>query len=408
MKHEGQFATGRDATGGAVPQNRVSGRAVTTELGLACDVGIVHDWFPVIAGGERVVQECVAAFPNSSVYGVFDFLSDEARRELVGDRPIHVSALNDLPFVERYYRYLLMAGTRAVEAFDMTGHDLVLSSSVALAKGVITRPGQPHIAYIHSPARYAWDQTHAYINSLGGPLGAVKRRLAREMMHRFRIWDLRTPPSIDVMVANSNFIRQRIRKVYGRDAQVIYPPVNTDGFAMGTGYRDEFYLTASRLVPYKRVDLIVRAFSHMPEKRLVVIGDGPEMKRIKALATPNVEILGYQPFEELRDHMQRARAFVFAAQEDFGIVPLEAQACGTPVIALNHGGTAETLRGLGRNRPTGVHFDTQNEASLCKGVAQFEAYRDLIDPEDCRRNALSFSAAVFRERMQTLVVDQFG
>ncbi len=277
-----------------------------------------------------------------------------------------------------------MAGTRAIEAFDVTEHDLVLSSSVALAKGVITRPDS-RISPISTARRAMPGSDTRLYQQPRRPFGAVKRHLAREMMHRFRIWDLRTPPSIDVMVANSQFHSSAYSQGLWPRCAGHLPASEHGWFAMGTEYRDEFYLTASRLVPYKRVDLIVRAFSHMPEKRLVVIGDGPEMKRIKALATPNVEILGYQPFEVLRDHMQRARAFVFAAQEDFGIVPLEAQACGTPVIALNHGGTAETLRGLGRNRPTGVHFDTQNEASLCKGVAQFEAYRDLIDPEDCRR-----------------------
>ncbi len=369
------------------------------------NVGIVHDWFPGpgIAGGERVVQQMVQAFPACSVYSLFDFLTPEQRREVVGERPIHVSRLNHWPGVERYYRYLLLQCARAIEEFDLTHHDVVLSSSAALAKGVITAPGQPHLAYVHSPARYAWDLTHEYVNSIGGPLGGLKRHVARSMMHRFRIWDMRTPPSIDLMIANSKFIARRIRKVYGRDSMVIYPPVDTDAFGMGTAPREDFYLTASRMVPYKRIDMVVQAFAGMPDKRLVVIGDGPEMARIKALATPNVEILGYQGFDVLRDHMQRARAFVFAAQEDFGIMPLEAQACGTPVIALGKGGTAETVKPLEHERPTGAWFAEQTVGDLQDAVGRFEAGIDRIDPAACRDNAIFFGAARFREELQDVV-----
>lgn len=370
------------------------------------NVGIVHDWFPVIAGGERVVQEIAAAHPNNKIYSLFDFLSDEDRRELFGDSTINVSRLNSLPFVEKYYRYLLLPSMRAIEEFDMTEHDVVISSSAALAKGVITRPGQAHIAYIHSPARYAWDLTHEYIASLDGVLGGLKRHMAREMMHKFRIWDMRTPASIDVMVANSKFIQKRIKKVYGRDSTVIYPPVNTDAFTLATQPKEGFYLTASRMVPYKKIDLIVRAFSAMPDKKLVVIGDGPDMQLIKSQAGPNVEILGYQSFEVLRDHMQRAKAFVFAAQEDFGIVPVEAQACGTPVIALDHGGTAETIRRIDAPSPTGVHFSHQTETDIIEALKTFEVHEHKIDPQDCRNNAIGFGADRFRNEIQNLVSKQ--
>lgn len=367
-------------------------------------VGIVHDWFPVIGGGELVVKQMVNAFPHCTIYSLFDFLTEAQRHEVVGNRPIHVSRLNSLPMVASYYRYLLLQCTQAIEEFDVTAHDVVLSSSAALAKGVITAPGQPHFAYIHSPARYAWDMTYEYIASIGGPLGGLKRHLARNMMHRFRIWDMRTSPSIDLMIANSKFIAQRVRKVYGREALVLYPPVNTEAFQIGTSAKDDFYLAASRLVPYKRMDLIVQAFASMPNRKLVIIGDGPDMAKIKAIATPNVEIMGYQSFEVLRDHMQRAKAFIFAANEDFGIVPVEAQACGTPVIALGRGGTAETIRPLhGRAAPTGVWFSNQAPADIQEAVDTFEKNEEFFDPEICRAQALYFGAERFRTDLQAIV-----
>lgn len=285
----------------------------------------------------------------------------------------------------------------------MTRHDLVLSSSAALAKGVLTGPEQLHISYVHSPARYAWDLSHEYIMRMEGPLKAIKQALAREMMHRFRIWDMRTPHSVDIMVANSNFIQKRIRKFYNRDSVVIYPPVDTTSFYPGAGHRDEFYLVASRLVPYKRIDLIVEAFSHFPRKRLVVIGDGPEMRHIKSIASSNVEILGFQSRDSLRDYMQRARAFIFVAKEDFGIVAVEAQACGTPVIALGYGGTAETVRGLSHAKPTGVHIQHQDVKSIVDAVGLFDKNYDRIGGENCRANALLFGPDRFRHELSELI-----
>lgn len=368
------------------------------------NVGIVHDWFPTLAGGERVVEQMVQAYPNSKIYGLFDFLTESERQEIVGPRQISVSRLNSLPGVKKYYRYLIMQCTRAIEDFDLTQHDIVLTSSAALAKGVLTAPGQRHVAYIHSPARYAWDMTHEYINGLGGFWGALKRHKARRMMHDFRIWDMRTPPSIDLMIANSKFIAQRIKKVYGRDSIVVYPPVKTDDFSIGTSSKENFYLTASRMVPYKKIELIASAFTGMPDRRLVIIGDGPEMHRVKTASGSNVEILGYQNFNVLRDYMQRAKAFIFAAQEDFGIVPLEAQACGTPVIALGSGGTAETIQALGyANKPTGVWFHRQEAAEIQDAVKRFEAAADCFEPETCRANAMLFGAERFRNELQFVI-----
>ena len=348
----------------------------------------------------------VRSFPTSSIYTLFDFLEDDVRFQISQGQPVHVSRLNHLPGVEKYYRYLLLACTRAIEEFDVTGYDFVLSSSAALAKGVLTAPDQRHFAYVHSPARYAWDLTHEYVGGLGGIGGVLKRAMARRMMHKFRLWDMRTPQSVDYFIANSQFIRKRIWKVYRREADVIYPPVNTSGFVLGEAAREDFYLTVSRMVPYKRISMIAAAFSKRPNLKLKIIGDGPEMAGVKAAAGANVEILGHLPYEEMKRQMQVARAFVFAAKEDFGIVPVEAQACGTPVIALGHGGTAETVRPLGQDAPTGVWFQEQSVESLLSAVDTMEANLAAFSPTVCRENALSFSAERFRRELTQYVAER--
>lgn len=367
------------------------------------NIGIVHDWLPLVGGAERVVQQMVHAFPKADVYTLFDFLSDAERQEIIGHVPIYTSRLNTWPGVRKYYRYLILQCTRAIEEFDLTRHDVVLSSSAALAKGAITTPDQIHVSYIHSPVRYAWDLTHEYINSIDGFAAWMKRKVAREMMHRLRIWDMRTVAQVDYMIANSNFIKKRIWKTYRREADVIYPPVYTDAFTKSDEPRGDFFFTASRMVPYKNTHLIVEAFSQRPDLKLVVCGDGPEMGRIKALAKGNVSFLGHAPFDVMRDHMQRARAFVFAAKEDFGIVPVEAQACGTPVIALGQGGTAETVRDLEHSAPTGVHFETQTTGDLLAAISRFEAIETELQADIIVAHAKAFGSERFRRELTSYI-----
>ncbi|MBO9722885.1 MAG: glycosyltransferase [Novosphingobium sp.] len=367
-------------------------------------IALVHDWLPVIAGGERVLQQMARCTPGSDIYTLFNFLPEDVTRDVFGaDHRIHTSGLNDLPLVEQYYRFLLLQSTRAIEGFDLSEHDVVLSSSAALAKGVITGPGQLHVSYVHSPARYAWDLTHEYIATVGGKLGGLKRAVAREMMHRFRLWDMRTAQSVDHYLANSQFIARRIWKIYRREAQVIYPPVNTGNFVPGAAARGDHFVTASRLVPYKRVEMIVEAFNRRPDLHLRVIGDGPDVKKVRQIAGPNIEILGHIPFEQLIAEFQTARAFVFAALEDFGIVPVEAQACGTPVICLGKGGTAETVRPLGGNAATGVWFEEQTPESLVAAIDRFVEGEGDIRPEDCIANAASFGEERFRQQYSDCV-----
>lgn len=364
---------------------------------------IIHDWLPLIGGAESIVKELANIFPNAEIFTLFDFLSDEERATVSAGRPIHVSALNRLPGVRKYYRYLMLQATRAIEAFDVTDFDFVISSSAALAKGVLTSPEQKHFAYVHSPARYAWDLTHEYINSIDGFAGALKRAAAREMMHRFRLWDMRTPQSVDHFIANSKFIQKRIWKVYRRGSEVIYPPVDVSAFTLSDKPREDFYFTASRMVPYKRIPMIVEAFSRRPDLRLVVAGDGPDMGLVRQLAGPNVTILGYVPHSTMIDHMQRCRGFVFAAKEDFGIVPVEAQACGAPVVALNAAGTAETVCDLNSPAPTGVLFDAQTPESLLSAVDRLENEFDGFSPGTMRANAERFGRDAFRQRLTEFI-----
>jgi glycosyltransferase involved in cell wall biosynthesis len=284
----------------------------------------------------------------------------------------------------------------AIEQLDVSAYDIVISSSHAVAKGVLTGPDQVHISYVHSPIRYAWDLQHQYLAQSHLTRG-LRSAVARIVLHYIRNWDIRTSNSVDHFVANSQFIARRIKKVYQRDAQVIFPPVDVDSFSPSED-KEDFYLTASRLVPYKKVELIVEAFARMPDKKLVVIGDGPQMREVRAKAGPNIEIMGYQPFSVLHDTMRRAKAFVFAAEEDFGIAPVEAQACGTPVIAYGKGGALETVVDLSRSQPTGLFFHEQSAAAIEAAVGNFEREAHRFSALDCRINAERFSAALFRER----------
>ena len=249
--------------------------------------------------------------------------------------------------------------------------------------------------------RYAWDLQHQYLQESGLERG-IGGLMARWLLHRARFWDLRTSNGVDHYIANSEFIAKRIWKVYRREATVIYPPVDTDMFVLREK-KDDFFLTVSRLVPYKKIPIIVEAFAKMPHRRLVVIGDGPDMQKVKASASSNVEILGHQSAAVLLDYMQRARAFLFAAQEDFGISPVEAQACGTPVIAYGRGGALETIRDQNLPNSTGLFFHGQTPEAIIDSVAKFERREGDFTPIACRENAERFSVDVFRDRYSAFV-----
>jgi len=364
------------------------------------NIAIVHEWFVTYAGSEKVIEQLLYAFPEADLFALVDFLPTNTRGFL-GGRIVSTSFLQNFPFINlKNYRSYLPFMPLAVEQFDLSSYDIVLSNCHAVSKGVITSPDQLHISYIHSPIRYAWDMQETYLSRSG--FGKLKNIFARVLLHYIRNWDFSAAQRPDKLLANSNYIRRRVQKIYRRDATTFYPPVDTDYYIPGQT-REEYYLAASRLVPYKRLDLILDAFRGMPEKKLVVIGDGPDacvqMKNLPA----NITWLGYQPDDILRDHMQRCKAFIFAAKEDFGIMPIEAQACGAPVIAFGEGGLTETVRGLGTENPTGVFFHPQTADALREAVSIFEANRDKFPAGICRMNAERFSNQRFRAEIRNII-----
>ncbi|WP_254639342.1 glycosyltransferase, partial [Cohnella sp. GbtcB17] len=276
-------------------------------------VAIVHEWLTTYAGSEKVVEQMLEVYPEADVFVMVDFLPEKDRGFLKGKK-VRTSFLQNMPFAKKKYRQYLPLMPLAIEQFDLSAYDLILSSSHAVAKGVITGPNQLHISYVHSPIRYAWDMQHQYLKESGLQRG-LKGAFAKWMLSRIRMWDYRTANGVDYFIANSEFIANRIWKVYRRESSVIYPPVNVNAFAYRED-KEDFYLTASRMVPYKKMDMIAEAFAGMPDKKLVIIGDGPDMEKVKAHAAkaPNIQVLGYQPDEVLIDHMQRAKAFVYAAE----------------------------------------------------------------------------------------------
>ena len=357
---------------------------------------IVHDWLVTYGGAERVLQSMLDEFPEADLFSLYDFIPPQ-ERNFIMNKPVTTSFLQKFPRAKVKYRSYLPLMPLAIEQFDLSNYDLVISNSYAVAKGVITGPDQVHVCYCNSPIRYAWDLTHQYLRESGFDQG-LRSWAVRVVLHYIRQWDLRSANGVDEFIANSRFIARRIWKVYRRRAHVINPPVDVDRFEVFSP-KENFYLTASRMVPYKKIDLIVEAFSSMPDKSLVVIGDGPDFNKVKKKAGRNISLLGYQPFEVLKDHMQRARAFIFAAEEDFGIVPVEAQACGTPVIAYGKGGALETVI----ENETGLFFHEQSPKEVVDAVCQFERIRDSFDPDSIRRNALRFSKERFRKEFKAFV-----
>lgn len=352
-------------------------------------IALVHEWLVTFAGSESVVEQILALYPQSDLFTLVDFLP-ESQRPLVQNKTATTSFIQRLPWAKKKYRTYLPLMPLAVEQFDLSAYDVIISSSHAVAKGVLTGPNQLHICYCHSPMRYAWDLYHQYLNESGLKVG-FSGAIAKLILHYIRLWDYQSAQRVDYFVANSRYIARRIRKVYGREADVIYPPVNTHQFALNQ-QKENYYLTASRMVPYKKINLIVEAFAAMPDKRLVVVGDGPDYEKIKRLATPNIELVGYQSNDVLVSYMQKAKAFVFAAEEDFGITPVEAQACGTPVLAFGKGGVLESVV----DQKTGLFFDRQQVGSLIDCVQRFERTADLFDPVLIHQHAQGFSNENFR------------
>jgi glycosyltransferase involved in cell wall biosynthesis len=363
-------------------------------------IAVVHEWLLDFAGSERVLREILDLLPQADLFALLD-LPDEELKNAIPRRAKATSFLQSLPRPRRWLRYYVPLMPLAIEQFDLSGYDIVVSSSHAVAKGVITGPRQLHLSYVHTPMRYAWDLQHEYLRAAGLDRG-LRGWAARLALHRLRKWDVRTANGVDVFLANSAHVARRIRKAYRREAEVLYPPVDVSGFPLRQ-QKEDFYLTVSRLEPYKRVDLLLEAFGRRPDRRLLVIGDGPQMRRLRSMAAPNVELLGRLPTPEVREHMQQARAFLFAGIEDFGIVMAEAQACGTPVIAFGNGGAAEIVRGESAPHPTGILFGEQTADAVLEAIGRFEQDPARFAPGSCRENAMRFDRSRFRSRFEELL-----
>lgn len=356
---------------------------------------LVTDWLTADGGAPRVLRSLLAARPDSRVYTLVYDRSAFSGTNLE-DAAIATSFLQRLPGVRRYYRACLPLMPLAIERLDLRAHPLVISVSHAVAKGVLTRSDQLHVSYVCTPVRYAWDLSADYLED-GKWNRGVRGAAAHPLLHYLRLWDAASASRPDVMLAASQYVADRIRKTYGRRARVIYPPVDVDRFTPER-QREDFYVTVSRLVPYKKVDVLAAAFTRM-DRPLVIIGDGPERARIERLAGPGVRVLGWQSDAEVARYLERCRAFVFCADEDFGIAPVEALAAGAPVIAYGRGAITETVEpGV-----TGWFFDRQTADSVAEAVRAFEARRADFSVERIALAAARFGRARFHRELDAVI-----
>ena len=363
----------------------------------AIKVAIVHDWLVTEGGAEKVLHQLLRLFPDADLFSLVDFLDEGRRAKVLFGKRARTSFIQHLPLAKTHFRHYLPLFPKAIESLDLGSYDLILSSSWAFAKGVRKEPYQKHLCYCHTPIRYAWDMMEEYTTALAWP----KRSMVRYVLKKIRQWDRDTSQRVDRFVANSTFVAKRIARYYGRQSEVIHPPVEVEKFGFWSK-KEEFYLTLSRLVPYKKIKIIVEAFNQMPDKRLIVIGDGEELHTLQKIAKSNVEIMGYRPDEVVVEYMQKAKAFVYAALEDFGIVMAEALCCGTPVIAYKEGGAKDIVQ-----EGCGVLFDTQTPQAIIEAVERFEA--TAFDHKNIAGIArLRFDPARFRSAIAQAVEELHG
>ncbi|WP_456382402.1 glycosyltransferase [Hydrogenimonas sp.] len=353
----------------------------------------MHDWFTEKGGAENVVSSLLEIFPDAEFFALVDFFDDEQRKKVLKNKKVTTTFIERLPFAKRLFRYYLVLFPLAIERLDLRKFDLVISSSYAVAKGVMTGPFQLHISYCHSPMRYAWDMYFPYLEE--HEVRGFREKLLSYVLHKIRVWDVVSSNRVDHFIANSTLVQRRIEKYYRRRATIIHPPVDTERFSL-CREKEDYYFTASRLVPYKKIKMIVQTFAKNG-KRLVVAGKGPQLKHLKTLAAGNVVFLDYVDDAHMVELMQRARAFVFAAYEDFGILPVEAMACGTPVIAYGKGGICDTLV----EGKTGLFFDDQTVESLDRAIEKFETME--FDYEEISRYASKFSKERFEAEVGSFI-----
>lgn len=364
-------------------------------------VAIVQEWLVTVGGSDKVVKAILDVFPDADIYTLV------AKKEVCDElgipwEKVHTSFIQKMPLGTKKYRAYLPLFPFAIEQFDLRGYDVVISSSHCVAKGVLTKADQLHICYCHSPIRYCWDMYNEYLEESHLDKG-FKSWLVRLMLHPIRQFDAIAGSRVDYYISNSDYVGQRIRKTYRRKATTIHPNIDISNFELCND-KQEYYLASSRLVAYKKIDTIIEAFNQMPDKKLVVIGGGPNLEAYRKLANDNVTVMGYQPFDVLKDKMQHAKAFVFAADEDFGMIPIEAQSCGTPVIAYGHGGSLETVNG----GKTGLFFNEQTPEAIVEAVNKFEAMGSQpFAPADCRQWAEGFSEKRFKREIKEFVEEKY-
>lgn len=361
---------------------------------------IIHDLILAMGGAENTLESIYKVYPSP----IFTLVLNKKgiQNSVLSNASIITSFIQRLPWVLKKYRAYLPFYPITIEQFDLTEYDVVLSSSFIVAKGVITHTEQIHICYLHNPIRPAWELYQQFLSQSNNGKG-IKGVLTRLIFHYLRQWDVLSANRVDYFIANSNYTANRIKKIYQREAQVIYPPVNIDSFELNE-FKEEYYVTASRLVYHKRIDLIVKAFANTPDKKLIVLGDGPEIKKLRSMATSNVQIMGYQPKDLLVRFLQKAKAFVFAAQEDFGIAPIEAMACGTPVLAFGKGGALETIV----EGKTGLFFYEQTAESISNCIEKFENSFFTFLPKTIREHATNFSVTRFEQEYKAFVQDKIN
>ncbi|MGK7957244.1 MAG: glycosyltransferase [Crocosphaera sp.] len=363
---------------------------------------LIHEWLtPKATGGSELVVKEILKHIEADVYALIDFESGNPESYLYG-RSIGHTFLQSFPFarngVQKYLPFLPLA----IEQLDLREYDVILSSSHAVAKGVLSSPQQLHICYCHTPMRYAWELTFDYLNQSQAGKG-IPGILTRYLLHRLRQWDVISANRVDYFISNSHHTARRIWRCYRREAKVIYPPVDVERFSFNPKKQD-FYLTVSRLVSYKKIALIVRAFNQLGYP-LIIIGDGPDLPKIRQMAQANIKVLGAQNNQVVEEYMSQAKAFVYAACEDFGIALVEAQACGTPVIAYGGGGALETVVDIRQNKDkgTGMFFFPQTPEALVETVETFSGFQHQINPESCRHQAAKFTPKVFETSYLTFL-----
>ncbi len=361
---------------------------------------LINDWYYVNGGAEKVIHSLNAIWDDFDHFALIDFLNQSDRDFILNGKSAATTFVQKLPTAKSNHRKFLQLFPSAMSQFDLSEYDLVFSSSSSIAKGVRTKPEQLHICYCHSPMRYAWDLQAQYLQDAGLHKG-LKGKYAQYVLRKMRQWDLQNSPQVSHFIANSKYVAQRIKSIYQREATVIYPPVNTSFFTLQET-KKEYFFTASRMVSYKKIQLIVEAFNAMPHHQLIVAGTGPELDAIQKIAKSNIQLVGFVDQEQLKHYLQNARAFVFAAEEDFGIVPVEAQACGTPIIAFGKGGVLETVI----PEQTGLFFQEQTASSIQATVNLFETKK--FDAQTIRKHAEKFSKERFEMEIKNFVTEKYA